>query len=224
MDTTATANLVPDEPPAPRPRRLDVSTLADSAMDAKAPLWWGNLLMILIETTTMALLVATYFYIRRNYEQWPPPQGTTLPPIAHPLPYLGAATANVVLLVLSCIPMYLVDQWARRKERTRVSAGLIFMGIVGIVSLALRWKELFSIHFYWNENAYASVVWTILVLHLIYVLAGVAEFLLMAAWIIRHGIDDKHALDVTLAGGYWYWTALVWVPVYFVIFWSPRWT
>ena len=41
--------------------------------------------------------------------------------------------------------------------------------------------------------------------------------------IIRHGIDEKHGLDVTLAGGYWYWVAATGVILYVVVFWSPRW-
>ena len=44
-------------------------------MDARAPMWWGNLLLIFIETMTMGLLVASYFYIRRNFWEWPPPRG-----------------------------------------------------------------------------------------------------------------------------------------------------
>ena len=61
-----------------------------------------------------------------------------------------------------------------------------------------------------------------LALHLTYQLAAAGEFLVMGAWVARHGLDEKHALDVTLAGGFWYWVAATGVVVYVVIFWGPR--
>src|SRR5215218_5810561 len=113
-----------------RPPRLDVSTLPDFAFDARAPLWWGNLLMVLIETTTVVLLLASYFYIRRNYEHWPPPRVDRDPPMLHTEPYLGAATVNMLLMVLSCLPMYWTDMAARRKDRQKVVVGLVLMTVV----------------------------------------------------------------------------------------------
>src|SRR5688500_4319330 len=98
---------------------IDASKLPDSAMDAEAPLWWGNLLLILIETTTMALLIATYFYVRRNFWEWPPPRVDAGPPMRDPVPELGYATVNMILLLVSCVPMYLTDQSARRRERVK---------------------------------------------------------------------------------------------------------
>src|SRR5687768_9108939 len=94
----------------PRPKdmqpraTIDASKLPDNAWDAHAPLWWGNLLLVFIETTSMALLFATYFYVRRNFYEWPPPRINADPAIIHPVPHLAAATVNTLLLGLSCIP------------------------------------------------------------------------------------------------------------------------
>ena len=55
-------------------RVLDVSGLPNTAMDAYAPVWWGNALLMMIESMTVLLLLASYFYLRRNFTQWPPPQ------------------------------------------------------------------------------------------------------------------------------------------------------
>jgi hypothetical protein len=44
----------------------------------------------------------------------------------------------------------------------------------------------------------------------------------MGLWVARHGLDSKHALDVTLAGGFWYWVAGTGVILYAVLFWGPR--
>jgi cytochrome c oxidase subunit 3 len=203
---------------------LDVSHLPAGAFDARSPLWWANLLTIFIETTTVALMLAAYFYLKRNFEQWPPPMVNAWPPVSDPVPALGAGTWQTILLVASCLPMYLTDRAARKLRRGHVIAGLAVMTLLSAASLWLRAKEFPAVRFSWDDNAYASIVWTILVLHLTYVLVGLLEFIVMLAWALLHGLDEKHGLDVTLAGGYWYWTAGIWVPVYLTIYWVPRWT
>ncbi|MEA2708897.1 MAG: cytochrome c oxidase subunit [Phycisphaerales bacterium] len=203
---------------------IDASKLPDHAWDAHAPLWWGNLLLVFVETTSMALLFATYFYVRRNFHEWPPPRINEMPPIVHPVPHLAAATFNTILLLASCLPMYWTDMAARRIDRKKVILGLLLMIGVGVISSLLRWREFYDVHFRWDENAYGSIVWTMLGLHLIYILTGIAEFGLMAAFAARHGFEEKHALDVTLMGGFWYWLAGIWVITYVIIYWYPRWS
>jgi len=208
-----------------RPRAtIDASKLPDHAWDAHAPLWWGNLLLIFIETTSMVLLFATYFYVRRNFHEWPPPRINSDPPLVHPVPHLTAATINTLLLLASCIPMYFTDMAARRKDRHNVIVGLLFMIAIGVVSCLLRAREFYDVHFWYDDNAYGSVVWTILGLHAIYILTGVVEFALMAAFAARHGFEEKHGLDVTLMGGFWYWLAGIWVITYVILYWYPRWS
>src|SRR5213078_1948969 len=108
-------------------RKIDASLLKDSAFDARAPLWWGNLLMIFIETMTMALLVAGYFYVRRNFWEWPPPRVDQGPPMLEPDPNLLAATVNLVILLLTCPFMYWVDQRARELKSKTVAICLFIM-------------------------------------------------------------------------------------------------
>jgi cytochrome c oxidase subunit 3 len=200
---------------------IDVSRLPDHAMDSRAPLWWGNLLMIFIETTTIILMLTSYYYVRRNYNVFPPPRPEPLPAMVDTTPDRTAANAQTILLMLSCGAMYLTDQMARQKRRWPTVCCLTFMVVVTFLSLWAHSYELPATHFSWADNAYASVIWTTLWLHIIYVLAGVGEFGLMWLWLLFHDIDDNHALDITLAGGYWYWVAGIWLPIYVTIFWAP---
>jgi cytochrome c oxidase subunit III len=200
---------------------LDVSHLPENAFDARAPLWWGNLLMIFIETATVLILLTSYYYVRRNYDVWPPPR-PEYPALLDTRPDLGAATLNTVLLVGSCLPMYLTDLAARAKRRWPTTAGLAILFLISGISSWVRFYEFPAIKFSWGDNAYASIVWTMLGLHLIYIITGAMEFLIMIAWLMTHDIDDKHALDVTLAGGYWYWVAGIWVLIYVTIYFAPR--
>src|SRR5438045_2821837 len=107
------------------PRRvIEVSQLPPWAYDQRSAMWWGNLLMIFIETMTVALLIATYFYLRQNYQQWPPPKVDVFPPIPDPVPDLGPGTINLILLVIGCAIMYVTDQLARKLHKPGVLIGL----------------------------------------------------------------------------------------------------
>src|SRR5581483_2269174 len=82
------------------PAVIDVSKLPSSAMDHRSPIWWGNALLLCIETSMFAITAATYFYLRRNFDQWPPPKVNAFPIIAHPLPLLTVPTINLALLLI----------------------------------------------------------------------------------------------------------------------------
>lgn len=207
--------------PAPQ-RVIDVSKLPANAMDWHSPVWWGNTLMIFIESTTMALLVASCFYLARNFPEFPPPRVNRAPIIYHPLPDLPMGTANLVLIVAACIPMYLTDVAARARRGKAVLIGLFAMLALVVIAIILRCREFPSVHFRWNDNAYGSILWAMLGMHLTYLIAASAEFLIMGLWLLTHRLDDKHALDVTLAGGYWYWVAGTQVVLYAVIYLAPR--
>jgi cytochrome c oxidase subunit I+III len=170
----------------------------------------------------VAILLATYFYLRQNFHEWPPPKVDVIPPIGRPFPKLMAGTIDVVLVAASCLLMYWTDLAARRKDRPKVLIGLGVMLLVALAAIGLRFWEFRQVLVRWNDNAYASTDWTMLGTHLTYLGAGAAEFLILGLWLLTHQFDENHAHDVTLAGGYWYWTAATWVILYVVIFWSPH--
>lgn len=204
-------------------RTIDASRLPKVKFDTHAPLWWGNLLLIFIETTTVALLLATYFYTRRNFHDWPPVRVVREPVLYgnDANPDLGFATAELVLVLLSVAPMAWTELRARRMEERATKVGLWVMFGVSVVAIVLRAFELPGLKFRWDDNAYGSIVWTTMVMHLTYLIAAAIEFLVMAAWVSRHGLDESHALDVTLAGFYWYWVAGTWLVVFGVIYVGP---
>lgn len=106
-------------------RSLDVSALPSIAFGARAPLWWGVVGLMAIEGTALAMIIAAYLYVRRNVVEWPP-AGTSLPA-------LGLATGEVVVLLLSLVPMIVVDRASRREEYLPVTLGL---GVVTACGLA----------------------------------------------------------------------------------------
>ena len=201
---------------------IDVSQLPTSGFDTRSPLWWGNLWLLVIESTMFAILVASYFYIRMNYHEWPPPRVNQQPILYQTDPNLAVATGNTLLLVLSCIPMIWMDRSARRKNQRAVQLGLIVAIVICIGSIVLRSFEFQAIHFKWSDNAYASTVWTILGTHLLHLIVATFECLFLATFAFSCPLDDSHALDVTVFAVYWYWIVGIWLLLYGVVYFGPR--
>src|SRR5918911_827968 len=166
---------------------IDVSDLPAHVEDHTSPIWWGNLLLLCIETTMFGLLVATYFYLRMNFTHWPP----TRPEVSlyHTNPDLGFSTANLLVLLLSVIPMAMVDRACLRFDLRTVRIGMTAMVLLGLVTIALRFFEFSGVKFRWDDNAYAAIVWTTLGMHLLHLITGTAENLVMTMWVWLKGLD-----------------------------------
>jgi cytochrome c oxidase subunit 3 len=204
---------------------IDVSKLPPHVMDRRSPIWWGNLLLLLIETTMFALLIATYFYLRVvDFEHWPPPRVNQTPILFHPVPLLAVPTVNLLVLLLSLVPAIVVDRACLARLVPIVKISLVILCLFGVVSIVLRFQEFHSLLFKWSDNAYASIVWLILGMHLAHLITGTCENTIMAIWIFLKGMDDKHARDIRVTGVYWYWIVGVWVLLYILVYWSPRWS
>lgn len=226
---------------------LDVKHLPPDALDARSPVWWGNTLLLLIETSSVALLLVSYFYLWRNYphEQWPPPRVIHEPPLYDPVPDLWFATLNTLLLLSSSVVLIPVGRAARRHylELERVGAGsvgvapsgsglskrpaaicwgLLVLSLLGAAAFTVRLYEFPGLKVSWNDDAYAALVWSLIGLHLIYILVGTLELGVLAFWSAVYGVDQNRAIDVTLTGTYWHWTVGVWVVLYGVVYWFPR--
>jgi heme/copper-type cytochrome/quinol oxidase subunit 3 len=200
---------------------LDVSGLPTHGYDTREPIWWGNLMLLIIETTMFGILVAAYFYISQNFNLWPPPRSES--PILHNSnPSLLIPTINLVLLVLSCAPMYLVDRAARRGERFTTLFGLLVCIALGLASIALRWFEFPAMRFKWYENAYGSAVWFLLGMHFLHLLVLTTETIFLVVWMLFRNFDEKHRVDITILAVYWYWVAGIWIPLYAILYFGPR--
>jgi cytochrome c oxidase subunit I+III len=197
-------------------RSLDVSDLPSIAFGAKAPLWWGVVGMMAIEGTALALVAASYLYLRGNFDQWPP--AGTEPPA------LGAATAELIALLVSLWPMILVDRAARREQRGPVVIGLAVVTLFGLASLGLRSLQFAgALHCRWNTNAYGSLVWLLLGMHALYVITSTVENALILAVLVRGDVERKDYVDAHVNALFWYFTVATWLAVYVLVFLGARW-
>lgn len=204
-------------------RVLDVTAFPEVGWDAKAPLWWANTCLLVIETAMFAILAASYFYVRMNFQEWPPPRVNRLPILYDTNPNLFWGTMNTVLLLVSCVPVVLLDKGARRLDSAAVKRGLVILIACGCAAIALRFFEFRAIHFSWDDNAYASVVWMLLGAHLLHLIVASLEGFVTATHVFTHPLDEKHAVDVTVSCVYWYWVVGIWVVTYGLVYFGARW-
>ena len=92
----------------------------------------------------------------------------------------------------------------------------------GIVSMVLRSFEFSAVKFRWDSNAYGSVVWFMLGMHLLHLLTITCETLLLTIWSFTREFDMKHRVDMTALGVYWYWVTSIWLVLYAVVYFTPR--
>lgn len=203
-------------------KTIDVSELPSVLLDYHAPIWWGNTLLLVIETTMFGILVAVYFSVRMNLSPFPPPKVDHFPVNYNPVPELIIPTINLIVLLVSLIPNVWLDLSARRKDLGAVKMALIITLIFNIASIILRFYEFDSLLFKWDDNAYGSVTWTILGVHLLHIIALRCEDLFLLAWTFANGLDDKHALDLIVTAVYWYWIVGVWVLLYTLVYLGSR--
>ena len=202
-------------------RVIDVSELPHHGFDTLDTIWWGNNLLLAIETSMFVLLIAAYFYLRQNFELWPPPLAQLTAPL-DPLPSLGYGTANLILLLLSCVPMIWADVSARRASQPGVQRGLLICLLIGFVAIVLRSFEFAAVKFRWDSNAYGSIVWFLLGMHMLHLITVTCETLLMTGWSFFREFDMKHRVDITALGVYWYWVVGIWTVIYAVVYLTPR--
>src|ERR1051325_5138941 len=200
---------------------IDVAELPHHGFDTLDTIWWGNNLLLAIETSMFAILVATYFYLRQNFSLWPPPLAQLTGPL-DPLPSLGFGTANAILLLLSCLPMIWADVSARRGIKSGVQRGLVICLLIGFVAIVLRSFEFSAVKFRWDSNAYGSIVWFILGMHMLHLITLTCETFLLTAWSFMREFDMKHRVDITALAVYWYWVVGIWMVLYAIVYFAPR--
>ncbi len=199
-----------------RPERaaLDVAHLPSVTFGSRSLLWWGTLGFMLIEGFSLLLLAVAYFYLRRHSPDWPP--------APHPAPDVLLSSINVVLLLLLIVPMKVVHDAARRFDRGRVTAGLLITAAMTVPVLILRWMELDALNISHDTNAYGSIVWAIVVLHGTLIAVDLMETAMLGMLFFVGHAQKKHFADAGEAALYQNFLSLVWLPLYLIIYWSPR--
>jgi cytochrome c oxidase subunit 3 len=187
------------------PTTLEVGDLPDHAFGSRDPAWWGLVLMMAIEGTMMVLLMVSYFYLRGNYQSFPPTSIGTQSRLL--------ALAGAVVLAVSCVPMLIVRKAARRAAVRTARLWMVIATLLGLAFLVLRIFELRGLPFRWATHAYGSLIWTTLGLHTFHAVTGVVENLAFTALLFKRSIEPKYFVDLDLNAVLWFFVVLEWIPI-----------
>jgi cytochrome c oxidase subunit I+III len=203
---------------------LDVSKLPTTLFDAHSALWWGNALLLAIETAMFGILIAIYFSVMMQTEPFPPPRVERLPVLYQSFPNLTLPIIGLLVIVLSMIPGGFLDRAARRKQVGMIKVLLPVTLTFNIAAIFIRYYEFDSLLFKWEDNAYGSITWMILGMHMFHLIVLACEDIYLLVWTYVKGVDDKHLLDLTVLAVYWYWVVGVWLVLFAIIYLIPRFT
>jgi heme/copper-type cytochrome/quinol oxidase subunit 3 len=159
--------------------------------------WWGMAVFVATEATLFGTLFGTYFYLRFENAQWPPPDVEVPAALTPALLTLG--------LVLTSVPMQRAARAARALRRASAWRSLLVASAVQVTYLV--WQ----LHDYagdWRlmrpqESAYASVYLTLAGVDHAHVLVGV----LLNAWLlvrIASRLTRYRVVGVQAATFYWH--------------------
>jgi cytochrome c oxidase subunit III len=192
----------------------DVRHLPRTVFGHRALMWWGTMGFIIIEGTTLFICAMTYFYLRRNnFSTWPPEHIYR--------PALVIPTIQVVLMLLSIIPMRWVDRESSRMDIRGVRSGMLLCSVLIVIMCVLRWFEFRALKVRWDTNAYGSAAWAIVFSHTTLLVLEAAETLAITALIFGPEVEDRDLSGVSDNASYWYFLTGVWVPLYVAVYLSP---
>lgn len=194
---------------------IDISGIPDHAFGSRSIMWWMTVCVIAIEATVFLVTIASYFYLQGNEAAWPPP-GTRLPGLQWP-------TVNTLILLASLIPNQFTKNAAEKKQMLKVRIGMSICVLFAVAFVVVRALEFRQLNVSWDSNAYGSITWTLLGFHTFHLVTDLIDTVaLLVLMFTQHGHKSRRFVDVSENCFYWYFVVISWLPIYAVLYWSPR--
>jgi heme/copper-type cytochrome/quinol oxidase subunit 3 len=193
----------------------DLSDLPTFKFGPSSLTWWGIIGFMLIEGAGFALAFAAYFFIMGHEQGWPP-EGRAAPDML-------AGTLFLIIILLSEYPNTLIKRAAKAGDVPTIRLLLPLMVAVGVVLLIIRGFEFNSLNCRWTDDAYASIIWAILLLHAAHILTDWLDTVVLCALMYTPVAYEPRRLgDIDENSMYWRYVWLLWIPIYLMIYWVPR--
>jgi heme/copper-type cytochrome/quinol oxidase subunit 3 len=179
------------------------------------PAWWGMAILISTEAMIFLALLSAYFFVRATSRTWP--LGGL------PEPELMRSTIFSFILVGSSIPMFWMESALKRGRMTQVKIGLAIAFVMGLAFIINTAYDFTHMEFGWRVNAYSSLFHTIIGLHAIHVIVGLAMSLVVQAKVWLRKVDADHHVTPDVFALYWHFVDGVWIFVFASLFLSVAW-
>jgi heme/copper-type cytochrome/quinol oxidase subunit 3 len=192
---------------------LDVSRLPEVAFGQSNTTWLANVFYMAIEGTMFALLIASYFYLRTRANDWPPSQSP---------PYLWYGVVNGIVFLLSLIPARYAQKIAPTGDRRKIFFALLGLVSFAVIAMILRGFELANLNCRWYDNAYGSIIWSLIGLHSGHLITEFIETATILGVSRTPQMEGTRLADVAVNSDYWYFVVVTAVIVDFIIYGTTR--
>ncbi len=188
-------------------RPLPMGTIGTSASG-----WWGLWFLIISEAAIFAYLFFSYFYFSIQ------PPANWIP--GGPPTFLYAGPQTGVVLV-GCVTAWFAERSIRLNQVLLCLVGLALTLILGAGFIALQFLSWFDKPFSFNSSTYSSEYFVITGFHLAHFVVGWLMFLVLFLWTALGYFDSVRHVPITIGKVYWYFLAVIWMGVFFVINCTP---
>jgi heme/copper-type cytochrome/quinol oxidase subunit 3 len=175
---------------------------AESSRLARPNGWWGMAIFVATEATLFGTIIGTYYFLRFNNADWPPP-GVPEPKLTLPLLLTG-------VLVSTSIPMQVAASAAARGRLSRARGALLLAVVLQAGYLGMQ-LHLFvhDVHeFPPSESSYSSAYFTMLGAHHLHVGIGI----LLSLWVLLRtatGLTSYRLNGLRATTFYWHFINVI---------------
>jgi cytochrome c oxidase subunit 3 len=170
----------------------------------------GMMLFIISEIMVFGAFFTAYFFIRvAQGDPWPAP-GTHLP--------LEVAGVNTAILVSSSFTLHWAEQALKRGNHFGLKAGMLTTFLLGCAFLFIQINEYANIGFAPQDQAQATIFYSLTGLHGAHVFIGLVLLLIVTIRAFRGHYSPEEHRGVNVPGIYWHFVDAMWLVVYFTVY------
>ena len=193
----------------------DVADLPTHKFGPSSLTWWGIIGFMVIEGAFFALAFAAYFFLMGHDQGWPPE--------GRQPPNLLWGTSFLVLMLISEVPNSMIKKAAGVGDVPTIRLLMPVIIGIGALLLVIRGFEFNTLNCRWTDDAYSSIIWTLLFLHTTHIITDWGDTIVLWALMMTDvGWEGRRLVDTDENCLYWRYVWLLWIPVYLMIYWVPR--
>ncbi|SFE81940.1 cbb3-type cytochrome c oxidase subunit I [Blastococcus tunisiensis] len=173
----------------------------------------GTLLAILFVAVAFSALLLSYFYLRLDNPQWPPP-GVGDPP-------LGLASVAAALVAISAVGVPFARRQISQGDMRGFRVGLWAALVPAGAGVAVQVVDLVRLDVAWTAHAYGSIFFTLAGFVLLVAAAALIMLAMVMYWASRGTYTYRRHAPIANVARFWVAMAVIWVLGFATLYLGP---
>jgi cytochrome c oxidase subunit I+III len=173
------------------------------------------LLTILLLAIALTSFLFSYFYIRLEHTQWPPPA------VARPPALLWPAVSSAILL-LSGVAMAWAHRAIQNDKDDRLKLWLAVAFVLGAAALAVQLYDYSRLPFDWQGHAYGSLFYTLGGFAFLWLLSALLINAFIQYWAWQDRYSAWHRWPIENAALFWFAMIAGWLITFATLYLGPH--